>query len=157
MSTPMSTSMHHAALEHDAATAAGFVDIGGAASASGVSVKMIRHYEALGLLGEVPRSAANYRLYAPSHVHTLRFIRRARRLGFSMEEIAALLALWQDRKRSSAAVKKIAAEHITALQEKIAELQGMVDTLQHLTHCCAGDMRPECPILRDLAGEEESA
>lgn len=140
-------------VEHHEARQAGLVDIGAAAAASGVSVKMLRHYESLGLLGEVPRTAANYRMYAASHIHMLRFIRRARNLGFSMEEIAELLALWQDRSRSSAAVKRIAAEHMRALQEKIAQLQDMVDTLQHLTHCCAGDNRPECPILDDLAGK----
>lgn len=143
-------------VEHHEALQAGLVDIGTAAAASGVSVKMLRHYESLGLLGEVPRTAANYRMYAPSHIHTLRFIRRARNLGFSMEEIAELLALWQDRSRSSAAVKRIAAEHVAALQEKISQLQGMVDTLQHLTHCCAGDNRPECPILDDLSGKTQA-
>lgn len=143
-------------LERSEAIEAGLLDIGAAAEASGVSVKMIRHYEALGLLGGVARTAANYRLYSSNHVHTLRFIRRARKLGFSMEEIAELLALWQDRKRSSAAVKKIAASHIADLQARIVELQGMVDTLQQLSSCCAGDSRPDCPILLDL-GEGSDA
>lgn len=139
-------------LEHADARHAGFVDIGQAARASGVSIKMIRHYETLGLLGEVPRTQAQYRIYSPAHLHTLRFIARSRKLGFSMEEIRALLALWQDRQRSSAAVKEIAARHIRELQTRIAELQGMVDSLSTLTACCAGDSRPDCPILADLAG-----
>lgn len=138
--------------EHADALASGFVDIGKAATASGVSIKMIRHYESLGLLGEVPRTSANYRVYGPNHVHTLRFIARSRKLGFSMVEIGELLTLWQDRARSSAAVKQIAASHVAELQKRISELQGMVDTLERLTHCCAGDARPECPILADLAG-----
>jgi DNA-binding transcriptional MerR regulator len=92
-------------------------------------------------------------VYAPTHLHILRFILRSRKLGFSMDEIRALLGLWQDRQRSSAAVKKIAAAHIAALQARIAELQGMVDTLSQLTACCAGDARPDCPILADLAGQ----
>jgi len=130
----------------------GLVDIGQATRASGVSVKMIRHYEEIGLLRDVSRTVANYRLYNEQHIHTLRFIKRSRTLGFSMEEIQELLSLWQDRRRSSASVKKIAARHIDDLQTKIAELQGMVNTLQHLTHCCAGDGRPDCPILDDLSG-----
>ena len=130
----------------------GLIDIGQATQASGVSVKMIRHYEEIRLLKNVPRTAANYRLYNAQHVHTLRFIKRSRALGFSIEEIRELLSLWQDRRRSSASVKKIAARHIEELQTKIDELQGMVTTLQHLAHCCAGDSRPDCPILDDLSG-----
>lgn len=140
-------------LEHATALESGFVDIGSAARASGVSIKMIRHYEELGLLQDVPRTAANYRVYAPSHLHTLRFILRSRKLGFSMDEIRTLLSLWQDRARTSAAVKQIAAAHITDLQARINELQGMLDTLSQLTACCAGDARPDCPILADLAGK----
>ncbi|KAF7598318.1 MAG: Cu(I)-responsive transcriptional regulator [Candidatus Dactylopiibacterium carminicum] len=140
------------ALEHAEAQAAGFRDIGAAARASGVSVKMIRHYETLGLLGDIPRTSANYRLYGAQQVHTLRFIARSRKLGFSIEEIRGLLALWQDKQRSSAAVKRIAATHIADLQTRIAELQQMVSTLSELTDCCAGDSRPDCPILADLAG-----
>lgn len=142
-------------LEHADALASGFVDIGEASRASGVSIKMIRHYETLGLLGEVPRTSANYRVYGATHVHTLRFIARSRKLGFSMEEIGELLALWQDRQRSSAAVKRIAAQHIADLKQRIDALQGMVSTLSELTSCCAGDARPECPILADLAGETD--
>ncbi|PLK49870.1 Cu(I)-responsive transcriptional regulator [Uliginosibacterium sp. TH139] len=144
-----------ASIEHADALEAGFVDIGAAAAASGVSIKMVRHYESLGLLGAVPRTAANYRIYGANHIHTLRFIARSRKLGFSMEEIRELLTLWQDRQRSSAAVKAIATRHITDLQTRIAELQGMVATLSQLNHCCAGDARPDCPILADLAGHSD--
>jgi Cu(I)-responsive transcriptional regulator len=140
------------AKERAEAQDSGLMDIGQAAHASGVSAKMIRHYEDIGLLKNVPRTASNYRLYGHDLIHVLRFIKRGRTLGFSMEEIRELLSLWQDRRRSSASVKKIAAAHIGELQTKIAELQGMVATLQHLAHCCTGDARPDCPILDDLAG-----
>jgi MerR family copper efflux transcriptional regulator len=138
-------------LEHADAIERGLMDIGRAAKASGVSIKMIRHYEAIGLLPKIARTFANYRVYGDNDVHTLRFIRRARTLGFSMEDIRELLSLWQSRTRSSASVKKIARAHIDELKEKIAELQGMVKTLEHLVHHCHGDHRPECPILDDLA------
>lgn len=138
-------------LEHADALERGLMDIGRASKASGVSVKMIRHYEAIGLLPKVARTFANYRVYAPNDVHVLRFIRRARDLGFSMDEIQELLGLWRNKSRSSAAVKKIAAKHIDDLKRKIAELQSMVHTLEHLTKHCHGDHRPECPILDDLA------
>ena len=138
-------------LEHADALERGLVDIGRASRASGVSVKMIRHYEAIGLLPKVTRTSANYRLYRESDVHTLRFIRRARALGFSMADIQELVGLWQNRSRSSASVKKIAGKHAGELKRKIAELKGMVDTLEHLTAHCHGDHRPECPILDDLA------
>jgi MerR family transcriptional regulator, copper efflux regulator len=138
-------------LEHADALERGLMDIGRASKASGVSVKMIRHYEAIGLLPKVARTAANYRVYAPNDVHELRFIRRARALGFSVDEIQELLGLWRNKSRSSAAVKKIAARHIDDLKLKIAELQSMVHTLEHLTTHCHGDDRPECPILDDLA------
>jgi MerR family copper efflux transcriptional regulator len=140
-------------MEHAEALERGLTDIGRAAKASGVSVKMIRHYEAIGLLPKIARTLANYRLYTENDVHTLRFIRRARALGFSMNDIRELLSLWQSKARSSAAVKKIARGHIGELREKIAELQGMVRTLEHLVHHCHGDHRPECPILDDLAGK----
>lgn len=138
-------------LEHADALERGLVDIGRAANASGVSVKMIRHYEAIGLLPKVARTPANYRLYTRNDVHTLRFIRRARALGFSMNDIRELLSLWQSKSRSSAAVKRIAHGHIDELKDKIAELQGMLKTLEHLVHHCHGDHRPECPILDDLS------
>jgi MerR family transcriptional regulator, copper efflux regulator len=126
-------------------------NIGAASRASGVSAKMIRHYEAIGLLPRLPRSFGNYRVYSTNDIHVLRFIRRARDLGFSIEEIRELLGLWRNRSRSSAAVKKIAAKHIGDLRLKIAELQSMVQTLEHLTRNCHGDHRPDCPILDDLS------
>jgi Cu(I)-responsive transcriptional regulator len=138
-------------LEHADALERGLTDIGRASKASGVSVKMIRHYEATGLLPKVARTLANYRVYTPNDVHVLRFIRRARDLGFSMEEIKELLGLWRNKSRSSAAVKRIASNHIEDLKLKIVELESMVQTLEHLTKHCHGDHRPECPILDDLA------
>jgi MerR family transcriptional regulator, copper efflux regulator len=127
------------------------MNIGSAAKASGVSVKMIRHYEAIGLLPKVGRSFGNYRVYSPNEVHVLRFIRRGRALGFSTKEIKELLGLWRNRSRSSAAVKKIAGRHVGELKAKIGELNAMVRTLEHLAKHCHGDHRPECPILDDLA------
>lgn len=138
-------------LEHAQALERGFMDIGRAAKESGVTVKMIRHYESIGLLPKAPRTLANYRVYGPNEVHTLRFIRRARTLGFSMDDIKELLGLWKNKSRSSAAVKKIAGKHIDELKRKIAELESMVGTLEHLSTHCHGDHRPECPILDDLA------
>ena len=138
-------------LEHAAALERGLVDIGQAAKQSGVSIKMIRHYEAIGLLPKAARTAANYRVYGPNDVHVLRFIKRARTLGFSMDDIQELLGLWRNKSRSSAAVKKVAGRHVSALKEKIAELQSMVDTLEHLSKHCHGDHRPDCPILEDLS------
>lgn len=129
------------------------MNIGQAAEQSGVSAKMIRYYEQIGLITPPDRTDSNYRVYGTDDVHVLRFIRRARTLGFSVEETAALLALWQDKTRASAEVKDIAQSHIQALETKIDELQGMVKTLKHLVHCCQGDNRPDCPILDDLAGE----
>jgi len=127
------------------------MDIGRASRASGVSVKMIRHYEAIGLLPKVARTFANYRVYRDGDVHTLRFIRRARSLGFSMDDIRGLLSLWQNKSRSSASVKKIAGKHVDELTRRIGELKAMVDTLEHLSRHCHGDHRPDCPILDDLS------
>jgi MerR family transcriptional regulator, copper efflux regulator len=127
------------------------LDIGRAAKASGASAKMIRHYEAIGLLPKVARTHSNYRAYTAKDVHMLRFIRRARDLGFSTEEIRELLGLWRNQSRSSAAVKRVAARHIEDLKGRIAELQSMVQALEHLTRHCRGDERPSCPILEDLA------
>jgi Cu(I)-responsive transcriptional regulator len=127
-------------------------NIGEAAKRSGVSAKMVRHYESLGLLPTVARTDAGYRLYGDREVHTLRFIRRARDLGFSMAEIAQLLKLWQNRRRTSADVRRIASKHIEELTQKLAEMEAMRRTLQHLVHCCAGDDRPDCPILEELEG-----
>jgi Cu(I)-responsive transcriptional regulator len=129
------------------------MNIGETARQSGVSVKMIRHYESIGLLPKAARTAARYRLYGSNDVHTLRFVRRARDLGFSMADIKELLALWQDRSRSSAAVKRVAGRHVEALKTKVAQLNSMVQTLEHLSTHCRGDHRPECPILDDLSRE----
>ncbi|HTN64345.1 MAG TPA: Cu(I)-responsive transcriptional regulator, partial [Devosia sp.] len=115
------------------------MNIGEAANASGVSAKMIRYYESIGLIRPPLRTESNYRVHRPDEVHTLRFVKRARTLGFSVEETATLLGLWQDQDRASAEVKAIATDHIGALETKIAELQGMVRTLKHLAHCCGGD------------------
>jgi len=133
------------------------VHIGAAAAASGVSAKMIRHYESLGLLSPVQRTDSGYRVYNHNDVHNLRFIKRARDLGFSMAEIADLLALWHDQGRPSTLVKAIAARHVQQLSERITALQDMKNTLQHLVSCCHGDARPECPILDTLAGNPETA
>jgi Cu(I)-responsive transcriptional regulator len=132
------------------------VNIGAASKASGVSAKMIRHYEALGLVSGVQRSEAGYRQYDHNTVHQLRFIRRARDLGFDTKEIAALLQLWKNKRRSSAEVKRIATLHVQALDQRIAALQSMQRTLTHLAHSCHGDERPQCPILEDLAGPQEA-
>ncbi|HVJ40742.1 MAG TPA: Cu(I)-responsive transcriptional regulator [Dongiaceae bacterium] len=125
--------------------------IGDAARSSGVSAKMIRHYESIGLLPKAQRTEAGYRLYDETEIHALRFIHRARSLGFPLETIRQLLALWRDRRRSSATVKKLALAHVGDLEAKIAEMQSMVKTLKHLAHHCHGDERPDCPILEDLA------
>jgi len=132
-------------------TGLGTWTIGEAAQRSGVSPKMLRHYEQLGLLPPVARTDAGYRLYGEREVHTLRFIRRARDLGFSMAEIAELLALWQNRRRASAHVKRIAQAHIADLDRRMAEMQAMRRSLAELADCCHGDDRPDCPILDDLA------
>ncbi|MDH4052756.1 MAG: Cu(I)-responsive transcriptional regulator [Rubrivivax sp.] len=128
------------------------MNIGQAAAASGVTPKMIRHYESLGLLPAAARSEAGYRQYDAPVLHQLRFIRRARDLGFGLEEIAELLALWGNRRRASAEVKALAARHVADLQQRIDRMQAMQRTLQHLVSACHGDDRPDCPILDDLAG-----
>jgi MerR family copper efflux transcriptional regulator len=128
------------------------MNIGEAARQSGVSAKMVRHYESLGLLPQVHRSDSGYRQYSDAEVHTLRFIKRARDLGFSMAEIAELVSLWQNRRRASASVRRIAQKHADDLARRIADMQAMQQTLTHLVDCCHGDERPECPILDDLAG-----
>ncbi|NIC41266.1 Cu(I)-responsive transcriptional regulator [Aquabacterium sp. A08] len=128
------------------------VHIGQAAARSGVSAKMVRHYETLGLLAPVARTDSGYRLYTEADVHTLRFIKRARDLGFSMADIGELVGLWHDQGRSSAQVRQIAQRQLQALEERIAQLQAMARSLQGLTACCHGDDRPDCPILDDLAG-----
>ena len=142
--------------EHSDALHAGYVDIGAAARASGVSAKMIRHYEEIGLVPPAGRTAAGYRVYAPADLHRLRFVKRARDLGFSMAEIGQLLALWNDRRRKSSEVKRLAMKHVAELERKIAELQSMRGTLMALVHHCHGNERPDCPILEDLAGGERA-
>lgn len=131
--------------------------IGEAAKASGVSAKMIRHYEAIGLIPQADRTPAGYRVYTAAQIHELRFIKSARDLGFSMAQIAELLALWRDRDRSSAEVKRLALDHVTELKARIAELQAMADTLSHLARTCHGDDRPDCPIIEGIAGGETPA
>jgi MerR family transcriptional regulator, copper efflux regulator len=126
------------------------MNIGEAASAAKVSAKMIRHYEAIGLLPKAGRTASNYRQYGPNDVHVLRFIKRARTLGFSMGDVRELLSLWRNKGRRSASVKKIAGRHARELRQRIAEMQSMVDAIEHLSKHCHGDHRPECPILEDL-------
>ena len=133
------------------AVSSGPFNIGQAAKQSGVSAKMIRHYESLGLLPAVQRNDAGYRQYGDKQIHTLRFIRRARTLGFSMAEISELLKLWQNQQRASADVKRIAQAHVADLERRIAEMQAMRQTLAQLADCCAGDDRPDCPILSGLA------
>ncbi len=127
------------------------MNIGEAARDSGVSAKMIRYYESIGLLPRAERTDSGYRLYRNADVHTLRFIRRARDLGFSMEQISELLALWREPGRASADVKKLAQTHIDELETRAAQLMAMSRTLRHLAEHCHGDQRPECPILDDLA------
>jgi len=127
------------------------MNIGQAAAATGVSAKMIRHYEAIGLLPAAARSEAGYRRYDLGTLHRLRFIRRARDLGFGLDEIAQLLALWADRDRASAEVKALAARHVADLAQRIARMQAMQRSLQQLVHACHGDGRPDCPILDDLS------
>jgi MerR family copper efflux transcriptional regulator len=127
------------------------MNIGQAARQSGLSAKMIRYYESIGLLKPAHRSDSGYRLYQADDLHTLAFIKRSRDLGFSLEEVARLLTLWQDRHRASADVKALAHQHIEDLNRRIEELSGLRDTLQHLVSNCQGDDRPDCPILKDLA------
>ncbi len=126
------------------------VNIGAAAEASGVSAKMIRHYEAIGLSPAPARRDNSYRDYGAQEVHELKFIGRARKLGFSMPEIAALLALWRDRKRPSREVRRLASTHLCDLERRIVEMQGIASTLRDLVERCHGDERPDCPILDEL-------
>ena len=130
----------------------GFHNIGETSAATGVSAKMIRHYESVGLIPVASRTFAGYRLYADADLHRLRFIKRARTLGFSMRQIETLLALWNDKHRASSEVKKMAQGHVAELEAKILEMQAMQRTLANLARHCQGNQRPDCPILDDLAG-----
>ena len=127
------------------------MNIGAAATATGVNAKMIRHYEAIGLLAPPARKENSYRDYGELEVHELRFIKRARKLGFSIAEIGRLLALWRDKKRPSRDVRRIAATHLADLERRIVEMSALAATLRHLVHACHGDDRPDCPILDDFA------
>ena len=133
------------------------MNIGQAAKASGVSAKMIRHYESIGLVAPAARTEAGYRLYGARDLHTLQFVRHARDLGFSLAQIGELIGLWQDRSRPSRQVKALAQAHIRALEQKAAELLTMKATLAQLVQCCHGDDRPECPILETLANDRQPA
>ncbi|HEX8154409.1 MAG TPA: Cu(I)-responsive transcriptional regulator [Thermoanaerobaculia bacterium] len=139
-------------MELSAAREQGYYNIGQASAASGVSAKMIRHYEQIGVLPPAARTFANYRIYSQADVHTLQFVRRARVLGFSMKQIQTLLGLWQQQ-RPSKDVKRLALEHVRELEAKIREMEAMKRTLENLADHCHGDHRPECPILDDLSGE----
>jgi MerR family copper efflux transcriptional regulator len=133
------------------------MNIGEASKASGVTAKMIRYYESIDLIKAGKRTDSGYRIYGQSDVHTLRFIKRARTLGFSLEQIKDLLSLWQDPQRTSADVKAIARSHLEELETRIRELTEMRDTLRHLEHACSGDHRPECPILHSLEAMGEKS
>ena len=128
------------------------MNIGEAARASGVSTKTIRYYEAAGLIATAERTGAGYRVYTQADVHVLRFIKRARDLGFSIERIRRLLDLWQDKSRASRDVKRLALDHIADIAAKIALMSTVRDAVQELADKCEGNDRPECPILRDLEG-----
>jgi len=127
------------------------MNIGQAARRSGLSAKMIRYYESIGLLRPAQRSDSGYRVYQAQDLHSLAFIKRSRDLGFSLDEVARLLTLWQDRQRASADVKALAMQHIDELNRRIEELVSLRDTLSELVAHCQGDDRPDCPILKDLA------
>jgi Cu(I)-responsive transcriptional regulator len=127
------------------------MNIGDAAKSSGVSAKMIRHYESVGLFPEAVRTESGYRQYTDKEVGTLRFIRQSRDLGFSIDQIRELLGLWQNRQRPSRQVRTLAQAHLADLEEKLKELQAMKATLEHLIYCCQGDERPDCPIIETLA------
>ncbi|BBH44149.1 MULTISPECIES: Cu(I)-responsive transcriptional regulator [Pseudomonas] len=131
------------------------MNIGQAARRSGLSTKMIRYYESIGLLKPATRSDSGYRLYQPQDLHSLAFIKRSRDLGFSLEEVGKLLTLWQDRQRASADVKALAVQHIDELNRRIEELVSLRDTLSELAAHCQGNDRPDCPILKDLANGGE--
>lgn len=129
------------------------MNIGEVAKASGINAKLIRHYESIGIIPKAGRSLAGYRVYKTTDVHILTFVKKARGLGFSMKEIKKLVSLWRNKNRASSEVKNLATAHIKQLEQKISELQSMVDTLKHLSRHCHGDNRPDCPILDSLEKE----
>ena len=126
------------------------MNIGEAAAATGVSTKMIRYYEEVGVIKSALRTSAGYRVYTHPEIQTLRFVRRARDLGFSVKQISSLLKLWRDGNRASADVKKMALGHVTELEKKMRELKEMTSALRHLAENCHGDDMPDCPILHEL-------
>ena len=131
------------------------MNIGALARRAGVAAKTIRYYESVGLLAPPPRSAGNYRVYGERDVATLRFVQRARRLGFSVKEVGDLVALWRDRQRASADVRALATAHLGEIERKLGELAAMGETLRHLIRRCHGDKRPDCPIIDELATAAE--
>lgn len=131
------------------------MNIGQAAKASGVSAKMIRYYEQIELISPAHRTESSYRTYSDSDINTLKFVRRARDLGFSVDQMKTLLTLWRDKSRSSADVKAVALEHVAELERKAAAIQAMSKTLKHLAQNCHGDDRPDCPIIEDIAQSPE--
>lgn len=132
------------------------MNIGQASRASGVSAKMIRHYESIGLLRPASRASNDYRVYANTDIHELVFIRRARRLGFPIEQIQTLLSLWRDRSRASSDVKRIAEDHLADLDRRIADLRDMAEALRDLVRSCNGGERPDCPIINDLSAKTDA-
>lgn len=129
------------------------MNIGQASKASGVSAKMIRYYESIDLIPRSARRESGYREYGPADIHRLAFVRRARDLGFSMDQIRELLRLWGDDRRSSAEVKAIVMQHVTELKQRASQLNEMAEALKHLASACEGDHRPECPIIKGLEGQ----
>lgn len=135
----------------------GKMNIGEASKATGISVKMLRYYEQIGLVRPALRTYSGYRVYSEKDVATLRFVRRARDLGFQVKQIGSLLDLWRDGSRSSGDVKALALGHVQELERRRRELDEMIGTLEHLARHCKGNDRPDCPILTTLSAEEESA
>ena len=131
------------------------MNIGGAARASGVSAQMIRYYESTGLIPKAGRPSSGYRDYTDKDVHKLRFVRRARDLGFSVEQIGTLLKLWEDRSRASSDVKRVALSHVAELRDRAVKLEQMAATLMHLADHCHGDDRPDCPIIEELSDAQQ--
>lgn len=131
------------------------MNIGQASKVSGVSAKMIRYYEQIKLISPAHRSQSSYRTYNENDIHTLQFMRGARDLGFSVEQMKTLLALWRDRSRASADVKAVALEHIAELERKAAAIAAMTRTLKHLANTCQGNDRPDCPIIEEIANARD--